>query len=144
MLCTIIVIRDATRGMPLPLPYFLTPPQAGFPSPAQDYIETTLDLNDVIVRQVASTFFLTVRGDSMRDVGILDGGMLVVDRSITPKDGHIVVACYDGHLVVKRLFISKGEVMLVSENQDHPPIILSSEDDVTIWGVVTHSITSHL
>ena len=80
----------------------------------------------------------------MRDVGILDGGILVVDRSIHPKDGHIVVACYDGHLVVKRLFISKGEVMLVSENQDHRPIVLSTEDDITIWGVVTHSITSFL
>lgn len=144
MICTIIVIREATKGLPLSLPYFLTPPQAGFPSPAQDYIETTLDLNNMLVRQVASTFFLTVRGDSMRDVGILDGGMLVVDRSIEPKDGHIVVACYDGHLVVKRLFISKGEVMLVSENKEHPPIILSAEDDVTIWGVVSHSINSHL
>lgn len=144
MLCTIIVIQKATLGDTQSLPYYLTPPHAGFPSPAQDYIETTLDLNDIIVRQVASTFFLTVRGDSMRDVGILDGGILVVDRSIHPKDGHIVVACYDGHLVVKRLFISKGEVMLVSENQDHRPIVLSTEDDITIWGVVTHSITSFL
>lgn len=122
-------------------PFFESPrPQAGFPSPATDYVERALDLNELLVTNPPATFFVRVQGDSMADSGILDGDLLAVDRSIDPKPGKIVVAAYDGELLVKRLRRLKGRLTLCSENATHPeyrPLPLDEAQECTLWGVVT-------
>ena len=113
---------------------------AGFPSPADDYIETRLDLNQKLIHNKQATFLLTVQGDSMKKVGIHDGDILVVDRSLPPKDGKIVIAALDGELTVKRLSIKSTGTWLVPENDNYPPIPVREEAEITIWGVVTSTI----
>lgn len=115
-------------------------PQAGFPSPGDDQIEKVLDINDLVVRHPASTFFVRVEGDSMIGAGIFSGDVLVVDRSIVPKDGSIVVAAVYGELVVKRLR-SRGDTHeLISENETYQPIAVQEHDDCFVWGVVVGSV----
>ncbi len=115
-------------------------PQAGFPSPGDDLIEKVLDINDLVVKHPASTFFVRVEGDSMIGAGIFSGDVLVVDRSITPKDGLIVVAAVYGELVVKRLR-SRGDTHeLISENEAYQPITVQGHDDCFVWGVVVGSV----
>lgn len=122
------------------IPLFTSRPQAGFPSPGDDQIEKVLDINDLVVRNPASTFFVRVEGDSMIGAGIFSGDVLVVDRSIVPKDGSIVVAAVYGELVVKRLR-SRGETHeLISENEAYPPISISENEDCFVWGVVVGSV----
>lgn len=128
------------------LPLVASPsPQAGFPSPAADYVEETLDLNQLMVRNPPATFFVRVRGESMVDARIFDGDVLSVDRSIDPRHGHIVVASHSGDLYVKRLArLPGGRMALVSENAGHadryPPLYLDLAEDCVIWGVVTGSV----
>lgn len=124
----------------LPLPLFLSPVAAGFPSPAEDYIDRALDLNEHLVRNPAATFFVRVDGDSMRDAGIASGDLLVVDRAEEPRNGAIVVAALDGELTVKRLCRRKGRLWLVPENPDYPPLEVGPEASFTVWGVVTYVI----
>lgn len=114
---------------------------AGFPSPADDYVEAKLDLNEKLVRNQDSTFLLVVEGDSMQKAGIRDGDILVVDRSIEPADGKIVIAALDGELTVKRLSVKSTGTWLVPENDDYPPIPVREESDMVIWGVVTATIS---
>jgi DNA polymerase V len=123
------------------LPLYAHKVVAGFPSPADDYIETTLDLNDRLIRNKAATFLLVVEGDSMKKAGIKDGDILVVDRSIPPSDGKIVIAALDGELTVKRLSMKSTGTWLVPENDDYPPIAVREEADIVIWGVVTATIS---
>lgn len=113
---------------------------AGFPSPADDYVEDRLDLNEKLIRNKEATFLLVVQGDSMRDAGIKDGDTLVVDRSLAPRDGKIVIAALDGELTVKRLSIKSTGTWLVPENDRYPPILVREESDIVIWGVVTATI----
>lgn len=120
------------------LPLFLSAVKAGFPSPADDFIEKKLDLNEHIIKHPAATYFVRVSGHSMIKAGIQDGDLLVVDRSIEPTPGKIVIAAIDGHLTVKRLKKHKGNVYLVAENEDFKPIKLTAEHDVLIWGVVIY------
>lgn len=114
--------------------------RAGFPSPADDYIEMHLDLNSHLIKHPAATFFLTASGDSMIHAGIASGDMLVVDRSLEAVHGKIVIAAINGELTVKRLFKADGRVQLLPENEQYPPIDISEEEDLVIWGVVTHVI----
>lgn len=114
---------------------------AGFPSPADDYIEARLDLNQKLIGNKEATFLLTVQGDSMKKVGIKDGDILIVDKSITPSDGKIVIAALDGELTVKRLSIKSTGTWLVPENDHYSPIPIKDESDVVIWGVVTATIS---
>lgn len=123
------------------LPLFAHKVVAGFPSPAEDYIEERLDLNDKLIRNKEATFLLSVQGDSMKDAGIMDGDILVVDRSIEPQDGKIVIAALDGELTVKRLSIKSTGTWLVPENDNYPPIAVKEEADIVIWGVVTSTIS---
>lgn len=122
------------------LPLFSSRPQAGFPSPGDDHIERILDINDLVVKNPASTFFVRVEGDSMIGIGIFSNDVLVVDRSITPKDGAIVVAAVYGEMVVKRLVERGNTHVLVSENENYKPIVVSENDDCFIWGVVVGSV----
>ncbi len=117
-------------------PLGLTPISAGFPSPAEDYADRRLDINEYLVRNPVSTFFFSVQGDSMQGAEIFDGDILVVDRSIAPTHGHIVVAFLNGERLVKRLHRRGGRVALVAENPAYPPIELHEGAELVIWGVV--------
>ena len=124
----------------LPLPLFLSTVSAGSPSPADDYVETTLDLNSHLISNPTSTFFVKASGESMVGVGIHSGDILIVDRSLPPKNNAIVIAVLQGDLTVKRLVISKEVITLMPENPAYPPIPISDESSLSIWGVVTNVI----
>ena len=111
--------------------------EAGFPSPAEDHIEKTLDINDLLIEHPAATFFVRVAGDSMIGASIQDGDILVVDRSKTPVDDNIVIALVNGEYTVKRLSIKQGVIELCPENPAYSPIQLSGMDELIVWGVVT-------
>ena len=116
---------------------------AGFPSPAADYVEASLDLNELLVKHPAATFFVRCSGDSMTGAGIYQGDILVVDRSVEPRDGMIVVAAIGGEFTVKRLSIKEGEAWLMPENPAYKPIKAGEGVELAIWGVVTSSIRFH-
>jgi DNA polymerase V len=121
---------------PQAFPLGLTPVSAGFPSPAEDYADGSLDINKYLVRNPVSTFFFPVSGDSMEGAEIFNGDILVVDRSIRPVHGHIVVAFLNGERLVKRLHQRGGQVALVAENPAYPTIALNEALELVIWGVV--------
>lgn len=122
------------------LPLYGCSVRAGFPSPADDYIEAHLDLNTHLIKHPSSTFFVTASGDSMSGAGIASGDMLVVDRSLEPTHGKIVIAAINGELTVKRLSRSEGKVHLLPANNHYKPIEITEEEELVIWGVVTHVI----
>ncbi len=122
------------------LPLFYEAISAGFPSPAQDYVENNLDLNELMIKHPASTFFVKVQGNSMRDAGILSGDILVVDRSLEASNGKIIVAIINGEFTVKRLALDAQGVHLVPANPSFPIIHIHSELDFQVWGVVTYVI----
>ncbi len=129
-------VKDLIQGKSLQLPFYSSRVQAGFPSPADDYIERYLDLNEEFIKHPAATFILRATGESMLDAGIFPGDMLLVDRSIEPVDGKIVIAALDGELTVKRLSKQKGVVQLLPANPKFQPIDITEEIDLVIWGVV--------
>jgi DNA polymerase V len=126
--------------MSLRIPLVSAKVEAGFPSPADDHLERSLDLNEHLVKNPAATFFVRVKGDSMRDAGISNGDILVVDRSVSPEDGQVVVAMLDGDFTVKRLRKRNGRVFLVAENNAYPPIEVGEDQELVVWGVVTFVI----
>ena len=113
---------------------------AGFPSPADDYVEAGIDLNEQLIRHPSSTFFLRVSGDSMREAGIHHGDLLIVDRSLEPRAGRIVVAAIDGAFTLKRLMLHRGRWRLEAAHPDYPPLELGDADDHRLWGVAIHAI----
>jgi DNA polymerase V len=115
----------------------MVPVFAGFPSPAEDYIEGKLDLNKHLIKHPAATFFVKVTGDSMTNAGIHPGDILIVDRSLEPADKKVVIAVVDGNLTVKRIRKIKGKVFLMPENEDYEPLQIKQEMNVEVWGVVT-------
>ncbi len=128
----------ATNAMAIPL--YSSRPQAGFPAPGDDHLERVLDINDLVIKNPASTFFVRVEGDSMEGAGIFSGDVLVVDKSVTAKDSSIVVAAVFGEMVVKRLKAVGNTHLLISENENYAPITVSGNDDAFIWGVVVGSV----
>ena len=122
------------------LPVFTARISAGFPSPAADYEEGKLDLNKHLVKNPPATFFVRVSGDSMEGAGIHDGDLLIVDRSIEPKSGKVVIAVVDGQLTVKRLRISRGKYSLVPENDNYPIQKITKDMEFEVWGIVTNVI----
>lgn len=132
--------RPAESPPTLALPLFGHKIAAGFPSPADDYIEDRIDLNQYLIRHQEATFFLRVKGDSMIGAGIHDGDLLVVDRALEPVDGKIVIAVLDGELTVKRLERRGRIIRLLPENPAYAPIEVGHEQDLVIWGVVTNVI----
>lgn len=133
-------IYSLQEGKKLFRPLMSSKISAGFPSPAQDYIEGKLDLNEYMIAHPASTFFVRVDGYSMVDAGIMPDDILVVDRALEAVNNKIVIAVIDGELTVKRLKILADEYYLVPENKDYPPIQIKEGMDFTIWGVVTFVI----
>ncbi len=116
---------------------------AGFPSPAENYVEEKLNLNSYLIKNKESSFFVRVSGDSMINVGIFDNDILIVDRSLDPKRQSIVVVSIDGELVIKKLMKDQSKnYYLKSENSNYPNIKLNSNRDTIIWGVVTYVIHS--
>ena len=124
---------------PTPLPPLVTSNTAGFPSPAQDYLDHRLDLNQHLIANPAATYFIRAQGDSMREAGISSGDLLVVDRSLDPKPGQVVVAAVDGELTLKRLE-RLGPGRALGNDSGSAPTPLTPERDAAIWGVVTHVI----
>jgi DNA polymerase V len=125
-----------TNGYHLPL--YASVVQAGFPSPADDYIEGELDLNKHLIKHPTATFFVRSAGQSMIKSGIHHGDILVVDRSLEPIHGKIVIAAIDGQLTVKRLHKSSKGTYLMPENDEYEPIKIEENNEVVIWGVVTN------
>lgn len=122
------------------LPLYLAAVAAGFPSPADDFIDRSLDLNEHLVAHPAATFFVRVHGDSMQGAGIRSGDILVVDRALEPADNKVVVAALDGELTVKRIRAKNGRLFLAPENPAFPPIEVTPEASFEIWGIVTYVI----
>ncbi|MBA3813522.1 MAG: translesion error-prone DNA polymerase V autoproteolytic subunit [Alphaproteobacteria bacterium] len=135
-------IFAGTAGVSLRIPLFESRVQAGFPSPGDDYSEGTLDLNDYLIPHKATTFFVRVTGESMTGAGIFPGDMLIVDRSLNPSDGKVVIAVLNGEMTVKRLKNNKDSLLLCSENDRYPDIKVTPEDEFSTWGVVTNVIHS--
>lgn len=124
------------------LPIFLGRLPAGFPSPADDYLEGKLDITKHLVKHPAATFYVRVSGDSMIGAGIHSGDLLVVDRSLEPKNGNVIVAALDGDLTGKRLYQKNGLIRLLPENAQYQPIEIQDGQSFEIWGVVTNVIHS--
>lgn len=122
------------------LPLFLSPIAAGFPSPADDYIEAELSLDELCIRHPAATFLLRARGDSMEGAGIFDGDVLVVDRSLSPRAGQVVVALIQGAFTCKHLEYEDGLPLLRAANPRYADIRLASAEELEVFGVVTSSI----
>ena len=124
------------------IPFFDVGISAGFPSPAGDFIELTIDLNKAFVKNKDTTFFAKVKGHSMKNVGINDGDLLIIDKSLEPQNNKIAVCQVDGEFTVKRIKIEENIVWLIAENEDYPPIKVTPENDFMIWGIVVHCIKS--
>lgn len=135
------IAKHETRKA-LKLPLYLTRVPAGFPSPADDYLDRRLDLNEYLITHPAATFYCRVSGHSMKDVGIFDGDLLIVDRAVQPVNGSVVVANIEGELTCKILDTTKKQ--LLSANPDYPPYYIGDDTELYIEGVVIHSIRSHV
>ena len=129
------------RGQ-ISLPLYLSKVRAGFPSPAEDYLDKKLDLNDHLIKNPAATFFVKVTGHSMVNAGIKSGDLLIVDRSLEPKDKKIVVAIINGEFTVKRILKKGDKLYLAPENDNLAPIEIKEEMDFEVWGVVTSVVHS--
>lgn len=128
----------------LPLPYADGGIRAGFPSPAQDYLSESIDLNKELIRHPASTFYARVIGDSMAGEGITEGDILVIDKSVEPEHGDLAVCCLDGEFTLKRLrFMSDNRLYLMPSNRKYRPIEITRETDFSVWGVVLYTIKSN-
>ena len=125
---------------PLKIPLYESRVAAGFPSPASEYEEGRIDLNSLLIRHPAATFLVRVQGDSMLNVGIHPGDLLIVDRSLQAAHGRIIVAVVDGELTVKRLSKEGDQVTLMPENPAFPPMPILENQDFMIWGVVTNVV----
>jgi DNA polymerase V len=124
----------------LEVPLFESPISAGFPSPAEDYVDLKLDLNKFLIKHPSATFYVRVKGDSMKNAGIFDGDILIVDKALDPKNGDIAVCVLDGEFTVKRIRKQKDQLFLIPENSDFQPIRITEKDDFKIWGIVSYVI----
>lgn len=122
------------------LPFIDAGISAGFPSPADDFIELSIDLNKEIIKNKDTTFLAKVKGNSMKNAGINDGDLLIIDKSLEPQNNKIAICQIDGEFTVKRIKIEKDVVWLIAENEEYKPIKVTSDNDFIIWGIVTNSI----
>ncbi len=131
---------SAETSSAVKLPLYLSPVSAGFPSPAEDYVEISLDLNEHLIKHPAATFYVKVKGSSMKDANLNDGDILIVDRSLEPKNSNIVVCHIDGGFTVKRFYKENDSVVLFPANNKFNPIKISKDQQFEIFGVVTYTI----
>lgn len=136
----IIDIFSADTETELALPYVDDGISAGFPSPALDFVDLTIDLNRHLIKNPSATFYGRVKGDSLKNAGICNDDLLIIDRSLEPTNGKIAVCYIDGEFTAKRIQISKKEILLIPENENYQPIRVTEENNFLIWGIVTHVI----
>lgn len=129
-------------GEPVRLPLMLSPLPAGYPSPAQDYAENVLDLNEHLIKNPAASFWVKIQGDSMKNAGLFHDDLVLIDRSLDPQPGNIVLAIVDGEFTCKLYQKRQGKAYLVPANPDYAPI--ECREGVEIWGVIRNSIRSFL
>lgn len=134
----VVAVLAAWRRIPCARPLILARVRAGFPSPADDYVDGKLDLNDLVIRRPEATFFVRVEGDSMVGAGIHSGDLLVIERDVEVHDGDVVVAALDGDMTVKRVRRGEDALWLVADNDAYPPQRVTTE--LVIWGVVQHVV----
>ena len=137
-----IKVYKANKSLSLPLDFYLNPVCAGFPSPAEDHLDIALDLNEHLIRHPAATFYIYAKGSSMEGLGIYDGDIMVVDRSLDASNGNIVIAALSGEFTVKQLIVKQNKTYLIPANKNYKPMLITDETDIQIWGVVIHSIHS--
>lgn len=135
-----ITFFKADVSTALPLPFVVNGISAGFPSPADDFLDINIDLNNYLVKNPSTTFYGKVRGDSMIDAGIHDGDLLIIDKSLSPQNNKVAVCFIDGEFTVKRIKIEKDLIWLIAENKNYPPIKVTEANDFIIWGIVTNVI----
>jgi DNA polymerase V len=138
----IVAIKRSHYATQLRLPLYAVPVQAGFPSPADDYLQGSLDLNELCIEHPAATYFVRAVGDSMIDVGIHSGDVLVVDRALEPRHGSVVIAAVNGELTVKQLIIERGKHCFRAANSNYPDLHVTEFMAIEIWGVVTNVVHS--
>lgn len=138
-------IYRADTSTPLPLAFADDGIRAGFPSPGQDYITETIDLNKDLIRHPASTFYGRVVGDSMCGEGITEGDILVIDRSVEPEEGDLAVCCLDGEFTLKRIHLMKDRkrLFLMPSNPQYKPIEVTEDNEFMVWGVVLYTIKAN-
>jgi DNA polymerase V len=122
------------------IPIFTNSVQAGFPSPAEDYMDLDLNLQDHLIQNPSATFCVRAVGESMKNAGIKSGDIMLVDKSLTPKNRSIVLAVIDGEFTIKRVNVSEKELYLIPENENFSPIKITQEMDFQVWGIVTYII----
>jgi len=137
-----IDIFSADTDSELNLPFVNEGISAGFPSPALDFVDLSIDLNKHLIKHPSATFYGRVKGESLKNAGISDGDLLVIDRSLEPINGKIAVCFIDGEFTAKRIKKSKLELWLMPENDDYEPIKITEDNNFVVWGVVTHVIKS--
>lgn len=125
------------------IPFFNSGISAGFPSPADDHLEDRIDLNRELIKHKDATFFGRVEGDSMKNAGIEHGDLLIIDKSLEPRNGKIAVCFIDGEFTVKRIKVENEVVWLIAENEKYKPIKVTKDNDLVIWGIVVHVIKSY-
>ena len=136
-------IVGADTSSQLPLPYADQGIRAGFPSPAQDYMDLSIDLNRELIRNPSSTFYGRVKGDSMQDAGVSEGDVLVIDKSLEPQDGDMAVCFLDGEFTLKFIQLEKDAIWLIPANEAYDPIRVTAENEFLIWGIVTYTIKNN-
>ena len=137
----ILDIYSSETDTQLELP-FLHGISAGFPSPAMDFVDISIDLNRHLIKHPSATFYGRVKGESMKDAGINDGDLLIIDKSITPEHGKIAVCFIDGDFTLKRIKIDEQGLWLMPENENYHPIHVNEASELRVWGVVSHIIKS--
>lgn len=113
---------------------------AGFPSPAEDYLEPALDLNQALIKNPSSTFYGRVKGESMKDAGVDNGDLLVIDKSLPYRDQALAVCFINGEFTLKRIRVQGKTLLLMPANKDYEPIVVKEDADFSVWGIVTHVI----
>ena len=133
-------IYKADNSLSLPIDLHMTFIHAGFPSPADDHLDISLDLNEYLIKHPSATFYIYVKGDSMINDGLYSGDIMIVDRSLSPRSKDIVIAVIDGEFTVKRIYKKSNQIYLVPSNKKYQSITITENMDFQIWGVVTHTI----
>ena len=133
-------VYKVENSKPLLVDLHMTSVNAGFPSPAEDHLDISLDLNEYLIKHPSATFYIYAKGDSMIDDGIYSGDIMIVDRSLSPKSKDIVIAVIDGEFTVKRIYNKSNKIYLIPSNNKYQSISIRDDMDFQVWGVVTHAI----
>jgi len=140
---SVIDIFKADTKSSVELPYAEEGIRAGFPSPAQDYLDLSIDLNNELIKHPSTTFYGRVKGDSLIEADIHEGDILIIDKSLEPREGDLAVCCVDGEFTLKYIKIEQDVVWLIPANKDFQPIKVTAGNEFVIWGIVTYSIKKH-